>query len=159
VTTLLLHAGKVTEPLRSELIREVCIRFCTAWEHPRSRYPLMDDGGGGVCPEAAEASRWWEFVGLGVGVATNVGGSVYIVERHDVKDPQKFRTLGPPWSRKHSKELSWCSRIVMGLVVVFVVCRPGVASCPRQCHYTTTIPLRVVYISCGLHHAHQKVVP
>jgi hypothetical protein len=41
--------------------------------------------GGGVCPKAAGASRWWEFVGLRVGVATNVGGSVYIVERHDVK--------------------------------------------------------------------------
>jgi hypothetical protein len=33
--------------------------------------------GGGVCPEAAGASRWWEFVGLRVGVATNVGGSIY----------------------------------------------------------------------------------
>jgi hypothetical protein len=46
---------------------------------------LIDDVGGGVCPKAAGASRWWEFVGLRVGVATNVGGSVYIVERHDVK--------------------------------------------------------------------------
>jgi hypothetical protein len=91
VTTLLLHGGKVTEPLRSELIRylgEVCILFRTAWEHRRSRDPLIDDVGalgGGVCPKAAGASRWWEFVGLRVGVATNVGGSVYIVERHDVK--------------------------------------------------------------------------
>jgi hypothetical protein len=101
----------VTEPLRSELIwylGEVCILFRTAWEHQRSRYPLMDDPGGGVgvCPEAAGASRWWEFVGLRVGVATNVGRSVYIVERHDVKD---FRTLGPPWSRKQPKGLSWCT--------------------------------------------------
>jgi hypothetical protein len=72
----------VTEPLRSQLIRysgEVRILFRTAWEHRRSRYPLIDDVGGGVCPKAAGASRWWEFVGLRVGVATNVGGSVYIL--------------------------------------------------------------------------------
>jgi hypothetical protein len=43
------------------------------WEHRRSRDPLIDDVGGGVCPKAAGASRWWEFVGLRVGVATNVG--------------------------------------------------------------------------------------
>jgi hypothetical protein len=33
-----------------------------------------------------QGGHWWDFVGLRVGVATNVGGSVYIVERHDVKD-------------------------------------------------------------------------
>jgi hypothetical protein len=68
---------------------------------------------GEVCPEVAGASRWWEFMGLRVGVATNVGGSVYIVERHDVKGPQKVRTLGPTWSRRQPKDcrsvagLSW----------------------------------------------------
>jgi hypothetical protein len=66
---------------------------------------------GEVCPEAAGASRWWEFVGLRVGVATNVGGSVYIVERHDVKGPQKVRTLGPTWSRRQPKDC----RSVVGL--------------------------------------------
>jgi hypothetical protein len=80
---------------------------------------------GEVCPEAAAASRWSEFVALRVGVATNVGGSVYIVERDDVKGPQKGRTLGPPWSRRQPKDchsvvgLSWDLSWVVRQIICF----------------------------------------
>jgi hypothetical protein len=71
----------VTEPLRSELIwylGDVSILF--SHYLGASVVSISVDGrrGGGVCPEAAGASRWWEFVELRVGVATNVGRSVCI---------------------------------------------------------------------------------
>jgi hypothetical protein len=117
-----------------------------------------------VSPEAVGASRWWEFVGLRVGVATNFGGSVYIVERHEVKGLQKIPTLGLPWPRRQPKDC----RSVVG----FVVCCPGVVSlsltsggtcrgvcraprlshdnpaAPQRSHDNPTTPRQSHYASC-----------
>jgi hypothetical protein len=79
----------VAEPLTSEVIRylkEVCTLFSDRLGASAVSQSVDGRRGGRVSPEAAGASRWWEFVVLRVGIATNVGGSVYIVERHDVKD-------------------------------------------------------------------------
>jgi hypothetical protein len=73
----------VTEPLRSELIQylwEVCILFSDRLGASAVSQSVDGRRGGRVCLGAAGASRWWEFVGLRVSVATNFGESVYIVE-------------------------------------------------------------------------------
>jgi hypothetical protein len=70
-------------------------------------------------------TRGFQVTILRVGVATNVGGSVYIVERDDVKGPQKGRTLGPPWSRRQPKDchsvvgLSWDLSWVVRQIICF----------------------------------------
>jgi hypothetical protein len=82
--------------------------------------------GGGVCLEAAGASRWWEFVGLRVGVATNVGRSVYIVERHDVKD---FRRKLALWAHHgHVNSRKDCRGVRHTLLLIHALYTGGFVS-------------------------------
>jgi hypothetical protein len=88
----------VTEPLRRQLIRylgEVCILFSDRLGASAVSQSVDGQRGGGACPKTVGVSRWWVFVGLRVGVATNVGGSV-LSNDMTLKTSAKSGTLGAP---------------------------------------------------------------
>jgi hypothetical protein len=69
--------------VKGDELGEVCILFSDCLGASSVSQSVDGRRGVRVCPEASGASRWWEFVGSRVGVPTNVGGSVFIVESHD----------------------------------------------------------------------------